>query len=178
MKTIEEKLSEILTTRRKPEMVRWVRRTPDSMPVLIRLASGDQGHLSWRAAWVLWDAMEPDDPRVIPHLSSMIKRLPSLPDNLIREWLMVMQRLTIPDKLEGRVFDFCLTVWEEIDKQPSVRLNALKLILKMAKHYPELISELGPVFEDRYTDTLTPGARRSFEIMTAPLLKKKLSGPG
>lgn len=176
MKSLTDQVTEVITTRRKPEMVRWIRRHPDSFPVLIALTFSSDRHLAWRAAWVLWDAMEPNDQRLTPVLKKVAGLLLSFPDNLLREWLMVFQRLDLPERLEGQVFDSCLTVWEDIDKQPSVRLNALKLILQMTVRYPELATELTPVFEDRYLETLTPVARRSFNLMHHQFNRARTAG--
>ena len=48
-----------------------------------------------------------------------------------------------------------------INKSPSVRVNAFKFIVEIAKKHPELIKEISFLTQDHYLDSLSPGAKHS-----------------
>ena len=54
-----------------------------------------------------------------------------------------------------------MDIWEQINKTPSVRINALKFIIKIAKKHPDLAKEITFLTEDHYLESLSPGAKNS-----------------
>jgi hypothetical protein len=58
-----------------------------------------------------------------------------------------------------------MDVWEQISKAPSVRVNALKMIIKIADKHPELRQEISFLTQDHYLDFLSPGAKHSIKIL-------------
>jgi hypothetical protein len=82
--------------------------------------------------------------------------------------------MELDEKYEGVLFDICLGIWEQIDKSPSVRINALKMIIKIANKHPELTQEILFLTEDHYLASLSPGAKHSaLKLMTELLHLKK-----
>ena len=69
--------------------------------------------------------------------------------------------MELDEKYEGVLFDICMGIWEQIIKAPSVRVNALKLIVKIATKHPELKKEISFIAQDHYLESLSPGARHS-----------------
>lgn len=109
--------------------------------------------------------MEKNDRRVQKYLDRIIDTLPSKSDGHARELLMILQQMELEDEQEGKVFDICISIWEKIQKQPSVRLNAFKLMLMIVKKYPELLNEITFLTESQYTDTLSEGVKHSISKM-------------
>ena len=70
-----------------------------------------------------------------------------------------MNKLT--ERQEGILFDKCISIWEDINKSPSVRSFAFLIITNTVKKYPELISEISFLTQGHYVETLSPGIRRS-----------------
>ena len=66
---------------------------------------------------------------------------------------------------EGFLFNVCLTVWEKINKKPSVRLTAFKIIVKIAKRHPDLSHEIIFLTQNQYLDSLSPAVKRSISKM-------------
>ena len=54
-----------------------------------------------------------------------------------------------------------MDIWEKIDKSPSVRINALKMITKIANKHPELRKEISFLTQEHYLESLSPGVRHS-----------------
>jgi hypothetical protein len=69
--------------------------------------------------------------------------------------------MKVDEKYEGLLFDTCFGIWEQINKATSVRINALKLIVKIANKHPELKQEVSFLAQDYYTESFSPGARQS-----------------
>ena len=45
--------------------------------------------------------------------------------------LKILYKMEINEKYEGIIFDICIRLWEQISKEPSVRMTALKFIIKI-----------------------------------------------
>ena len=69
--------------------------------------------------------------------------------------------IELNDKDESFLFDLCITIWQQIDKKPSVRFNAVKFMVKIAKKHPKLSQEINCLMQDQYLESLSPGARKS-----------------
>lgn len=54
-----------------------------------------------------------------------------------------------------------MEIWEQVGKIPSVRIFAFRLIVRIARKYPELKNEIAFLTQPHYTETLSPGIRNS-----------------
>jgi len=77
--------------------------------------------------------------------------------------------MELSDVYEGKLFDICVNVWEKIGKQPSVRHNAFKLMIKIIKNHPELSKEMAFLTESQYMDSLSDAVKKSVFRMIAGL---------
>jgi hypothetical protein len=169
---MESQLEYILTHRYKTEMIAHMRGHPGEFAELVQLALADKQPYSWRAAWLIWSIMEPNDERISPYIDKMIDILLFRKDGQARDLLMVLQKMDIPEEVEGKLFDISITLWEQIGKQPSVRLNAFKTILKIMRKYPELASEIEYLVQPHFMGTLSPGVKHSVSRLIAENKKK------
>ena len=62
---------------------------------------------------------------------------------------------------EGILLNLCMDIWERIDKDPSVRITALKIIIKIAKKHVDLSNEIIFLTQDHYLESLSPPAKKS-----------------
>ncbi|MCX6307766.1 MAG: hypothetical protein NTY32_02670 [Bacteroidia bacterium] len=166
---METALEQILTKSYKAGMIRFMAEHPEAFEEAIELAVIDKPPYSWRAAWLLWSCMEKNDQRVQPYVDTIIDILPNRTDNLQRELFKILFNMELNEACEGRLFNICLDVWERIHKQPSVRLNAFQLIIKMARKYPELSNEIALLTQEQYIETLSPGVKHSISRLLRTL---------
>lgn len=124
--------------------------------------SDDQPH-AWRAAWILGSIIEPGDIRVQHFVGSIVGALTNKTDGHTRELLRVLLLMELTEEHAGRVFDLCVQIWQNPVKSPGLRMNALKMLVKIADCFPELLPEVHLLLNYLYVATLTPGARRSAE---------------
>ncbi len=153
----------------KFDAISLVNENPDKFFETVEIALSNEETISWRAAWVLYHAMDDYDPRLEPFTSDFIKKIQGLEDGHQREILRIIGRLSIPEDQEGKLFDHCINIWEQVGKIPSVRVFAFRMIFKIAEKYPEMKPELVFITQPHYTDTLSPGIRNSVERMIRKL---------
>lgn len=142
---------------------------PEFFEEAIQLAIADKQPYSWRAAWLLWSCMEENDKRIRKYLKKIIDSLNTKDDGHQRELLKILLQMELKEEYEGILFNICMDIWEQINKTPSVRINALKFIIKIAKKHNELAKEITFLTEDHYLESLSPGVKHSVSKMMKEL---------
>lgn len=166
METLFEKT---LISSYKNDMISFMNSHPEYFEEAIELAVSDKQPYSWRAAFVLWSVIENNDKRIKKHINKIVKAVNGKGDGHQRELLKILLMMDLDEKYGGVLFDICMNVWEQIDKSPSVRVNALKMIIKIANKHPELKKEISFLAQDHYLETLSPGARHSVKKIMSEL---------
>jgi hypothetical protein len=105
--------------------------------------------------------METNDQRIQGYLKFIIEIISFRNDDQQREILIILQKMEIPEELEGLLFSHCVKVWGTINKKPSVRFNAFKMMAKIAQKHPGLSREIDFLTQDQYLDSLSPTVRKS-----------------
>ena len=158
---MESVLENKLMTSYKNEMISFLKSNPEYFEEAIQLAISDKQPYSWRAAFLLWGSIEENDKRIQKHIKSIVNCIQEKEDGHQRELLKILYKMKISEKYEGQIFNICMNLWEQISKSPSVRMTALKFILKIAKKHPELLEEINFLTQEQYLESLSPGAKRS-----------------
>jgi len=153
----------------KDEMISFMDTHPEVFEEAIQLAISDKQHYSWRAAWLLWSAMEENDKRIQKYIGKIVDAIKTKDDGHQRELLKILYQMELKEEYETILFDTCIDGWKQIDKNPSVRFNALKFIIKIAKKHPELSQEITFLTQDQYLESLSPAAKKSISRMVKEL---------
>ncbi len=162
---METPLEHILTNSHKSEMICYLKSHTEYFEEAIRLAISDKQPYSWRAAWLLWSCMENNDRRIKGYIKKIINTITTHNDNQLRELFIILQKMELNDREEGILFNVCVEVWKKISKKPSVRFNAFKLIVKIAKKHPDLFNEAVFLTQNQYMDSLSVGVQKSIHKM-------------
>ena len=162
---METALEHILTSAYKDEMISFMDSHPECFDEAIELAISNKQPYSWRSAWLLWSCIEENDKRIKGHINNIINSLYNKKDGHQRELLKILSQMELNEEQEGLIFNVCMSVWEKINKKPSVRFIAFMFILKIAKKHPELRNEIAFFTQDRYLDSLSPGIKNSISLM-------------
>ncbi len=152
---MESGLKYILMNSYKSEMISHIKSHPEQFEEAIKLAILDDKKYSWRAAWLLWSCMEEDDPIIKRYEKKIVEIIPNRSGDIQREFLIILQKIKLNRKVEGKLFDVCVSIWENINNKPSVRYNAFKILAKITKNHRELINELKLLTENHYIDNLS-----------------------
>ncbi|MFT6802709.1 MAG: hypothetical protein ACI9GM_001054 [Salibacteraceae bacterium] len=147
----------------KEKFLDYLAANPDQVEETFQLAFTSEKPESWRAAWVLNHATSKNDIRIKKHAQHIIDILSTKEDGHQRELLKLLAKIEISEELEGVLFDKCVTIWEAVEKSPSVRIIAFRILVKVAKKYPEMKNEIEFLTQSHYTDPLSPGIKRSLE---------------
>jgi hypothetical protein len=108
---MESKLEHILKNVYKAEMIEFIKLHPECFDELIKLSLSDNQKYSWRASWLLWSCMEPNDKRIRSYLRKIVDVLPTKKDSQQRELLIVLQKMKTDASLEGKIIDTCINIW-------------------------------------------------------------------
>ncbi len=164
----------ILDRSSKEEKIAFLKTNPDQFDTAVRFILSAEHPVAWRTAWVLNHYMADNDMRLQPHLDALIKVIPNQKDGFQREVLKILTKMKLNDEQEGRLFDTCVSIWEAVNKSPSVRYTAFRHIATIAKKYPDLKNELEFFMQEHYTHSLSPGIKRSLMKMIGKRGKKQV----
>lgn len=157
-------MKEILAGRfNKEELAKLLNADREKFEETLIIALQDIHPVSWRASWMLYHTMEEQDNRLQPFLPQLIAALKGKGDGHQRELLRIIGLLDITEEYEGILFDACMEIWEQVGKIPSVRIFAFRLIVRIARKYPELKNEIAFLTQEHYTETLSPGIKNSLQ---------------
>ncbi|MDQ8199231.1 hypothetical protein QEH56_13765 [Pelagicoccus enzymogenes] len=154
-------LEDILVNAYAKEMEVYLKEHPEDFPEAIDLAVGDRERYSWRAAWMLGNCMEKNDARVRGSLDRLIAAMPDKPDGHWRELMKIVEKMSLNDEQEGRLFEMAMRQWLDTEKQASVRWKAFQFIASTVEKYPEIADEVKLSLSPELIDPLSPGVRRS-----------------
>lgn len=161
----ETRLEYALMHSHKNEMITFIKTHPEYFEEAIMLATLNKQPYSWRAAWVLWSCIEMNDPRVKKHIPKLIESIKQKEDGHQRELLKILLAMNLTEEQLGYLFDVCVSLWEEVEKKPSVRYTAFKFILKVVEKHPDLRNEILLLAQEKYMDSLSPGVHKSIMKM-------------
>ena len=162
-------LEECLTHNYKDGMIAFLKAHPEYWEEAIELAITNKQPYSWRAAWLLWSCLEKNDVRIQPHIQSLIEGLKNKKDGHQRELLKILIVMELSEEQESCLLDFCIQLWKDIQKTPSVRYTTFRFMHLIAAKYPELTNEIKFYSEKKYVETLSPGVRKSINKLIQTL---------
>jgi len=166
---METSLEHILTNCYKAEMISYLEANPDDFEEAIRLAISDKQPYSWRAAWLLWSCMDKNDLRIKRYIKDIVNTLTTKSDDQQRELFIILQKMELDEEYEGLLFNICVDVWRKVNKKPSLRYNAFKLIVKIVKKHPDLSNEVVLLTQDQYIDSLSVTVKRCISKLITSL---------
>lgn len=158
-------LENAILSKYKTGLVAYINDHPEYFEEAVDLALSDKKPYCWRAASLVGDYITFDDKKIKKHIGKIVKALQEKEDGHQRELLKILLKMNLNQKQAGVVFDICIGLWESIQKQPSVRITAMRMIFKFAESYPELENEIAYLFQEHYLETLSPGVKHSIKKM-------------
>jgi len=158
---METALEQILTSFCKTKMISYLTAHPEDFKEAVKLAVSDKQPYSWRAAWLLWSFIGENDLRIQGHIKTIIDNISTKEDGHQRELLKILLKMKLNEEQEGYLYSLCVSVWEKINKKPSVRYTAFRFIIEIAKKHSDLSHEITYLAHDQYLDTLSPAVKKS-----------------
>ncbi len=149
------------TVRKKEELLAFVGKNPDCFLPLVQLSLLFTPE-AWRASWLIGHSMHTNDERIQPYLNNKIDILLHSKEGHQRQTIIILLKMCLNESQEGKLFDHCLNIWENIKIIPSTRLTAMKLVLKTVEKFPELKNEVKLWTQEMYLEYLSSGIKNSF----------------
>ena len=162
---MESRLKEVLVSFHKVDMIAYLNAYPSEFEYALQLAVSDLQPLAKRAAWLLWSCMQSDDSRVSGFIPAIVQALPGKKVDHQRELIKILLLMNPDSETEGRLFSLCSDLWLDVGNDPSVRFNAMKMLVKICHHHPGLNRELQWMCESQYLEALSNAARKSIYKM-------------
>jgi len=162
---LETALEQVLTNSYKAGMISYMANHPEDFEEAVQLAIADKQPYSWRAAWLLWSIMEVNDQRIQGYVEDIIGTISNRNDDHERELFKILYQMDLDEENEGVLFNVCLNVWKKINKKPSVRCNAFKILVKVAQKHPDLAREFVFITQNQYMNSLSSTVKKSISKM-------------
>jgi hypothetical protein len=168
-------LEHTLANSYKQDIIQFIINHPEQFDEVIRLAVSDNQPYAWRAAWLLCSCMEDNDIRIRPYIKVISGVLMDRKDGHQSGLLKILYRMELDEEYEAVLFDNCINIWKDINKIPSVRFYALKILIKTGGKYPELSNEISSLIQDYYLESLSCGVRHSIKKLLKGLKKNGMN---
>ncbi len=154
-------LKSVLLSREKIKKVQFLDEHPECFDEAMHIALSLEQPFGWRAAWMIGGYMQKNDPRITSYIPRIIDVLPDLEDGHQRELIKILLKMDMEEEQESRLYDYSTTLWEQVQKKPSVRHFAFRCMVRFAEKYPELNHEILVLAQPHYVNSLSPGIRNS-----------------
>lgn len=116
---------------------------------------------SWIHAWQINHVKKTELIKIQKQVDKIISAIDSKNDGHQRELLKVLLKLNLTDDQLSLLWDICLRIWLDIQKQSSVRISAYKILVNTAKKFKPLSDELVRLTEEKHITSLSNGIRNS-----------------
>ena len=116
---------------------------------------------SWIHAWQINHVKKTELIKIQEQVDKIISAIDGKNDGHQRELLKVLLKLNLTDDQLSLLWDICLRVWLDIQKQSSVRISAYKILVNAAKKFKPLSDELVRLTEEKHITSLSNGIRNS-----------------
>ena len=166
---LETPLEHILTHKCKAEMIAYMGENPDKFDELLLLALSNKQPYSRKATFLLQNCMSDNEPFLYEHTGKIIELLPTVCESQQRIFLMILQRMQMNRNEEKKLFDICISIWNNMNAAPAVKYNAFKILVNIARKYPELSDTIKNLTTSHYMDSLSKGTKHSVSLIVSKL---------
>lgn len=133
----------------RDEIVEHVGRSKSRMADLMSFFFHDEWRYNQRSAWSVGIIGAAKPKLIAPYLKKMLDGLetathPAVPRNTIK----IFTEISIPEELEGILFDKCMSYLEDTKAPIAVRCYSINVLEKIADKYPELQADLVAVVKE------------------------------
>ena len=126
---------------------------PVKFGMLMKVLFNDQAiDPARKAAWVMKECVESHPYLIAPYLPALVQYAGKKNQHqaIIRNSLAVLEKVEIPQKLEGMVVDLCFRIIGGQGESVAAKAYAMGVIEKLSKRYPVLLQELGILVSELY----------------------------
>ncbi len=147
-----EELMKHRTAKHRDMIVQYVGKNPVHFKSILDLMlNSAEQKLREYAAWPISHIGYNHPNLALPHCATLIETLYKEDHPAIhRAALRILQKLEIPEDLQGKAFDICYKLLNDVKRPVATRMFSMKVLYNIAKDEPELLEELKAVIRDYY----------------------------
>ena len=114
----------------------------------------DNQPLAQKAAWSVGCATKKNHEFIIPYIKDLVNllRKNNLHPAIVRNTVMILERIPIPKVYEGTVMHACFTLVASPQTAPAIKAYSLTILFHLSLKYPEIRSESQQVIENQWDD--------------------------
>lgn len=150
-------VKEILSIRHKRDAVQLVEKIVShqyDVNELMECFFSEDWVLCQKASWPLSVLSDHNEDLVLPYLEAMVDNLDRpVHDAVIRNTLRSWQSISIPEDLQGVVYDKAFSYFLEPQQPVAIRVFAMTVCANIAMNHPGLAPEIITVIEDYWDNT-------------------------
>jgi hypothetical protein len=175
---LQEALAKEHSKKQCDRIVKYIGDDPEKFAVLMDLFFKGEYRITQRAAWPMSYCVRAHPELIKPYFRRLLDNLPRKDQHvaIARNTLRLLQDVSIPKKLQGRVMNACFDYIQSPETPIALKAFSLTVLEHLAKDYPEIMPELRLIIEEQW-DQATPAFRsRARKILRPPKTGKDGSG--
>ena len=140
----KEEINEDQSVEHAKLLAKFVIAHPKKVKDLVKLFFDEDTNISMRSAWVLSHVSMKTPEIIVPYIPDFLKfmKKKNAHPGTIRCILSCLQRINIPQKYCGIIFDYCMDYTKNATLPHAIRAFSITILVNICKKYPELKPEV------------------------------------
>ncbi len=124
----------------------------ENMQQLIDCLLSPDTIIAQRAAWSIGWSVRIDRNSLLPFLPLLIPLMErkDVHDAIIRNIMLVLESIDIPEEYHGFVMNGCFNFIENPATPPAIKAYSMTTVYNLSKYYPEILQELKTIIENNW----------------------------
>ena len=151
------------------KIVRHIGNSKERFAELMRLFFEGEYRVTQRAAWPMSYCVANHPQLIQPYFRKLLVNLEKKGrhDAVARNTVRLLQHVDVPKKFHGRLMDICFCFIQSNEKPAAVKAFSLSILQNLSKQYPDIISELKLIIEERWEHESAAFRSRAKKILKA-----------
>ncbi len=155
------------------KIVKYIGSNKERFADLMKLFFESEYRITQRAAWPMSYCVKNYPDLIQPYFSRLINNLQKkgIHDAVIRNTVRLLQDVEIPKKYHGKLMDICFGYIQANDVPVAIKVFSLTILHNLSKQYPDTISELKLLIEERWEHETVAFHSRAKKILKINISK-------
>lgn len=123
---------------------------------LVPIVFHQDKNLTWRAVWLLTFLSEKELAELEINPFELMQKARTQGGSFQREVFKLLEKIPLTEEVYGYYMEWAIEVWCQLKNPSSVRIAALRAMVRVGRHYPELLSEIKELGHKEWLEGLSP----------------------
>lgn len=149
------------------KIVQYIGADKKKFAELMQAFFGNEYRVTQRAAWPMSYCVKKHPELIAPFFGKLINMLqkPAVHNAVTRNITRLLQDVQIPGKYHGKIMTTCFQFISDVNAPIAVKAFSLTVLDNLSMEYPEIISELKLIIEERWNDETSAFKSRAKKIL-------------